>query len=163
MQARLMARSDLPVPVEAETWCPIPGAGRDDLLPFSSALRAASCSCAASSVSQRHDAGDRAARRDNGVSSRMDDQAGSCSRRDSGGAALSACRTAGSAPGRRCRPIVAVRLRERRSACYTLSAQRELFPRETAKTSLPPAVIERLVLLVGQLLTETAAVELAVI
>jgi hypothetical protein len=46
---------------------------------------------------------------------------------------------------------------------YTLSAQRELFPRETAKTSLPPAVIERLVLLVGQLLTETAAVELAVI
>ena len=46
---------------------------------------------------------------------------------------------------------------------YTLSAQRELFPRATAKTSLPPAVIERLVLLVGQLLTETAAVKLAVI
>jgi hypothetical protein len=51
----------LPVPVEAETLCPIPGAGRDDLLPFSSALRAASCSCAASFVPQRHDAGDRAA------------------------------------------------------------------------------------------------------
>jgi hypothetical protein len=46
---------------------------------------------------------------------------------------------------------------------HTLSAQRELFPRATAKTSLPPAVLERLVLLVGQLLTETAAVELAVV
>ena len=53
---------------------------------------------------------------------------------------------------------------------YTLPAQRELFPRAAAKTSLPPAVktslppavIERLVVLVGQLLTETAAVELAV-
>ena len=45
---------------------------------------------------------------------------------------------------------------------YTLPVQRVLFPRAVAKTSLPPAVIERLVLLVGQLLTETAAVELAV-
>ena len=45
---------------------------------------------------------------------------------------------------------------------HTLPAQRELFPRSAAKTSLPPAVIERLVLLLGQLLTETAAVELAV-
>ena len=45
---------------------------------------------------------------------------------------------------------------------YTLPAQRELFPRAAAKTSLPPAVIERLVVLVGQLLTETAAVELVV-
>ena len=45
---------------------------------------------------------------------------------------------------------------------YALPAQRELFPRAAAKTSLPPAVIERLVLLVGRLLTETAAVELAV-
>lgn len=44
---------------------------------------------------------------------------------------------------------------------YTLPAQRELFPRAAAKTSLPPAVIERLVLLVGQLLRETA-VKLAV-
>ena len=51
------------MPGEAATCCPIPGAGRDDLLPFSSALRAASRSCAASSVPQRHDAGDRAARR----------------------------------------------------------------------------------------------------
>ena len=46
---------------------------------------------------------------------------------------------------------------------YTLPAQRELFPREGSKTSLPPAVIERLVLLVGQLLTEAAAVKLATI
>ena len=45
---------------------------------------------------------------------------------------------------------------------YTLPAQRELFPRAAAKTSLPPAVMERLVVLVGQLLKETAAVELAV-
>ena len=45
---------------------------------------------------------------------------------------------------------------------YTLPAQRELFPRAATKRSLPPAVIERLVVLVGQLLMETAAVELAV-
>ena len=45
---------------------------------------------------------------------------------------------------------------------YTLPAQRELFPRAAATTSLPPAVIARLRLLVGQLLTETAAVELVV-
>jgi hypothetical protein len=36
---------------------------------------------------------------------------------------------------------------------------RELFPRAAAKTSLPPAVIERLPHLVGQLLMETAAAE----
>lgn len=45
---------------------------------------------------------------------------------------------------------------------YALPAQRELFPRAAATTSLPPAVIERLLLLVGQLLTETAALDLAV-
>ena len=45
---------------------------------------------------------------------------------------------------------------------YTLPAQRELFPRGAAATSLPPAVIARLRLLVEQLLTETAAVELVV-
>ena len=42
---------------------------------------------------------------------------------------------------------------------YTLPAQRELFTRAAAKTLLPPAVIERLLRFVGQLLTETAAVE----
>lgn len=41
---------------------------------------------------------------------------------------------------------------------YTLPAQRELFPRAAAKTSLPPAVITRLLLLIGRLLAETAAV-----
>jgi hypothetical protein len=45
---------------------------------------------------------------------------------------------------------------------YALPAQRELFPREAAKTSLPPAVTERLLLLVRQLLVETAVIELAV-
>ena len=45
---------------------------------------------------------------------------------------------------------------------YALPARRELFPRAAAKTSLPPAVMERLAVLVGQLLTETAAAELAV-
>jgi hypothetical protein len=45
---------------------------------------------------------------------------------------------------------------------YALPAQRELFPRGAAKTSLPPAVIERLLLLVRQLLVETAVIELAV-
>ena len=44
---------------------------------------------------------------------------------------------------------------------YALPAQRKLFPRGTAKTSLPPAVIERLLLLVRQLV-ETAVAELAV-
>ena len=37
-----------------------------------------------------------------------------------------------------------------------------VFPRGAAKTSLPPAVIERLLLLVRQLLVETAVAELAV-
>jgi hypothetical protein len=41
-------------------------------------------------------------------------------------------------------------------------ARRELFPRAATNTSLPPAVIERLLHLVGQLLTETAAAELVV-
>ena len=45
---------------------------------------------------------------------------------------------------------------------YAPPGQRELFSRAAAKTSLPPAVIKRLLLLVGQLLAETAAVELAV-
>jgi len=45
---------------------------------------------------------------------------------------------------------------------YALSTQRQLFPRGAAKTSLPPAVIERLLLLVSQLLVETAVGELAV-
>jgi hypothetical protein len=45
---------------------------------------------------------------------------------------------------------------------YTLPAQRELFPRAAARASLPPAVMERLLLLLGQLLTETAAAELVV-
>jgi hypothetical protein len=46
---------------------------------------------------------------------------------------------------------------------YALPAQRELFPRAAAaKTSLPPAVIERLLLLVRKLLVETAVIELAV-
>jgi hypothetical protein len=42
---------------------------------------------------------------------------------------------------------------------HPLPAQRELFPRAAAKTSLPSAVMERLLHLVGQLLTETAAAE----
>jgi hypothetical protein len=45
---------------------------------------------------------------------------------------------------------------------HPLPAQRELFPRAAAKTSLPPAVIARLLYLLGQLLTETAAAELVV-
>jgi hypothetical protein len=45
---------------------------------------------------------------------------------------------------------------------HPLPAQRELFPRAATNTSLPPAVIERLLHLVGQLLTETAAAELVV-
>jgi hypothetical protein len=45
---------------------------------------------------------------------------------------------------------------------HTLPAQRELFTRAAAKTSLPPMVMERLLHLVGQLLTETAAAELVV-
>jgi hypothetical protein len=46
---------------------------------------------------------------------------------------------------------------------YALPAQRELFPRgAAATTSLPPAVIERLLLLVIELLVETAVIELAV-
>lgn len=45
---------------------------------------------------------------------------------------------------------------------YALPTQRELFPRAAATTSLPPAVIERLLLLVRQLLVETAVIELAV-
>ena len=45
---------------------------------------------------------------------------------------------------------------------HPLPAQRELFPRAAAKTSLPPAVIERLLYLLGQLLTETAVAELVV-
>jgi len=45
---------------------------------------------------------------------------------------------------------------------YALPAQRELFPRAAAKTSLPAVVMARLLLLVAQLLTETAAIELAV-
>lgn len=45
---------------------------------------------------------------------------------------------------------------------HPLPAQRELFPRAAAKTSLPPSVIERLLYLLGQLLTETAAAELVV-
>lgn len=45
---------------------------------------------------------------------------------------------------------------------HPLPAQRELFPRAAAKTSLPPAVRERLLHLVGQLLMETAAAELVV-
>ena len=62
-------------------------------------------------------------------------------------------------PSYRCRQIAATEIG---MGYYTLPAQRELFPRAAAKTSLPPAVIERLLLLVGQLLTETAAVELVV-
>ena len=45
---------------------------------------------------------------------------------------------------------------------YALPAQRELFPRGAAKTSLPPAVTERLLLLVRQLPVQTAVAELAV-
>ncbi len=45
---------------------------------------------------------------------------------------------------------------------YALLGQRERFPRAAAKASLPPAVIKRLLLLVGQLLAETAVVEFAV-
>jgi hypothetical protein len=54
--------------------------------------------------------------------------------------------------------------RQRRSAWdITHSPLSGSFSRERqAKTSLPPAVMERLLLLVGQLLRETAAVELAV-
>ena len=43
-----------------------------------------------------------------------------------------------------------------------LPARRELFPRAAAKTSLPAVVMAQLLLLVAQLLTETAAIELAV-
>lgn len=45
---------------------------------------------------------------------------------------------------------------------YALPAQRELFPRRAAKTSLPPEVMERPLLLVRQLLVDTAVAELAV-
>jgi hypothetical protein len=62
-------------------------------------------------------------------------------------------------PSYRCRRIAAT---EVGMGHYALPGQRELFPRAAAKTSLPPAVIKRLLLLVGQLLAETAAVELAV-
>jgi hypothetical protein len=73
-------------------------------------------------------------------------------------AELRACARS-SLPSYRCRQIAATEIG---MGYYTLPAQRELFPGAAAKTSLPPTVIERLVLLVGQLLRETEAVELAV-
>lgn len=45
---------------------------------------------------------------------------------------------------------------------YAVPAQRDLFPRMAPKTSLPPAVIPRLVLLFEQMLAQAAAFELAV-
>jgi hypothetical protein len=45
---------------------------------------------------------------------------------------------------------------------YAVPAQRDLFPRTAPKTSLPPAVIPRLVLLFEQMLVQAAAFELAV-
>lgn len=45
---------------------------------------------------------------------------------------------------------------------YALPVQRELFPKAAPRTSLPPAVMERLGRLIGQLLKETMSFETAV-
>jgi hypothetical protein len=44
---------------------------------------------------------------------------------------------------------------------YAVPAQRDLFPRTAPRTSLPPAVIPRLVLLFEQMLAQAADFELA--
>ena len=89
------ARWLLPPPGGAETYCPIPGAGRDDLLPLSSALRLPGGGCAAPPVPRDHHVGCRAARRHHDIGAGVDDDTSSCSRRDPEGATRSTSGVAG--------------------------------------------------------------------
>ncbi len=140
------------MPVEAETCCPIPGAGRDDLLPFSSEIAGG---CVA--VVRRHPF--------RGVTMLVIEQpdgtmalVSEWMTRPAAAAVEFGRRHAfrlqncgpcarSSLPSYRCRQIAATEIG---TGYHTLSAQRELFPRAAAKASLPPAVIKRLVLLVDR-------------